>query len=543
MKQTLLIAILIVASIFGNTVLAQRTCHTMEVLAEMEKEDPMLRERMNLIEEHTQNLLMSQTEAVNGIITIPVVVHVVYRTTTENISTAQVLSQITVLNNDFRRLNADKTNTPSVFEGLASDVEVQFCLATVDPNGNATNGIIRKATTKRSFGTNNSVKFNSQGGSDAWPRDSYLNIWVCNIGGNILGYAQFPGGNAATDGVVCDYRYFGTIGTATAPFHLGRTATHEVGHWLNLRHIWGDGGCSVDDLVFDTPLAGAPNYTSSPCTFPGANSCNSGTGDLPDMFQNYMDYSDDGCMNLFTQGQSDRMRTLFGPGGARAALLNSVGCGGTPPPPAEPTCSDGVQNGNETGIDCGGSCPPCPVIVCDAPTNLAAQSRKAGKEAVISWTAATSATSYEVSLKQSSASTWGNSLTLSGTSVTATGLTKGTSYDFRVRSNCSGGVQSTYAFLTFAPRFAENEVIKPEIKIYPNPASTVVNVEIISMHDEEMNVLVLDATGRAVYSAKWQLEKGENSIELDTSPLATGIYFIRLQSLHIISTEQLSVLK
>lgn len=279
-------------------------------------------------------------------VTIPVVVHVVYRTAEENISDAQIQSQMQVLNDDFRRLNSDANNTWS----QAADAEIEFCLATVDPNGNPTNGITRTSTTVNGFGTNDAVKFTSQGGIDAWPRDSYLNFWVCNIGGGILGYAQFPGGAAATDGVVNDYRYTGTNGTATAPFNLGRTATHEVGHWLNLRHIWGDGGCGVDDFVADTPESDAPNYGCAA----GHTSCGSA-----DMIENYMDYSNDACMNLFTQGQKTRMQALFAPGGFRASLLSSNGCGSG----SQPTCTDGVQNGNETGVDCGGDCAPC--ATCD----------------------------------------------------------------------------------------------------------------------------------------------------------------------------------
>jgi hypothetical protein len=249
------------------------------------------------------------------------------------------------LNKDFRRLNSDANNTwPQ-----AADVQVEFCLASIDPAGNSTSGITRTPTSTTAFGTNDQMKFTSSGGKDAWPTASYLNIWVCDISGGILGYAQFPGGSATTDGVVVDYQYFGTTGTATAPFNLGRTATHEVGHWLNLRHIWGDGGCTVDDFVNDTPVSDAPNFGCAT----GHVSC--GT---VDMVQNYMDYSDDACMNLFSAGQKTRMQALFAPGGFRAGLLNSPGCGGTPA-----TCTDGVQNGQETGVDCGG--PTCPACVCN----------------------------------------------------------------------------------------------------------------------------------------------------------------------------------
>ncbi len=322
---------------------AQRNCNTMEVLDKQLQEDPKRLIKMQAIEKATQKFINNPQKVVNGTITIPCVVHVVYNGSTQNISDAQIASQMTVLNEDFRRLNSDADGTwPQ-----ASDSEIEFCLASVDPNGNATNGITRTSTTVNGFGTNDAVKFNSSGGKDAWPAADYLNIWVCNIGGGILGYAQFPGGNPATDGVVNDYRYFGNIGTATAPFDLGRTMTHEVGHYLNLRHIWGDGNCNVDDFVSDTPTSDASN---GGCNV-GHVSCNS-----VDMVQNYMDYSDDACMNLFTEGQKTRMRALFEAGGARVSLLSSPACG-TPP---TPTCDDGIQNQDETGVDCGGAtCPPC----------------------------------------------------------------------------------------------------------------------------------------------------------------------------------------
>jgi hypothetical protein len=337
---------------------AQRECGAMEVLAQQLEQDPKMQDKMDRIELATQAFLKKGfTHRVDGVITIPVVVHVVYNNNTENISEAQINSQIDILNEDFRRLNGDASNTPADFQGRAADIEIEFCLASVDPSGNATSGITRTSTTRTSFGTNDQVKFNSSGGKDAWPAADYLNIWVCDISGSILGYAQFPGGSPSTDGVVNDYQYFGNTGTATAPFDLGRTMTHEVGHYLNLRHIWGDGNCNADDFVSDTPRAGGPNYTGAPCTYPGPNSCNEGANDLPDMFQNYMDYSDDGCMNLFTDGQKARMRAIFDTGGARASLLTSDKCG----TPADPTCTDGIQNGDETGIDCGGTnCAECP---------------------------------------------------------------------------------------------------------------------------------------------------------------------------------------
>ena len=340
-------ALLLLALTFTTSLSAQRNCGAMEHLEMEMQNDPKRAIKLQQIEQQTRNFIQNtDARAVNGVITIPVVVHVVYNTAAENISDAQVQSQIDVLNADFRRTNSDADGTWS----QAADTEIEFCLASVDPNGNPTNGITRTSTSVSAFSTNDNMKFNSSGGKDAWPAGDYLNMWSCDISGGILGYAQFPGGNPATDGVVMDYQYFGTIGTATAPFDLGRTATHEVGHWLNLRHIWGDGNCNVDDFVSDTPTSDAPNYGCAT----GHVSCST-----VDMVQNYMDYSDDACMNLYTTGQKTRMRALFEPGGARASLLNSAACGAPP----TPTCSDGIQNGNETGVDCGGpdcaACPPC----------------------------------------------------------------------------------------------------------------------------------------------------------------------------------------
>jgi len=300
----------------SNAVPAQRTCASHDKYVEM-MGGAKFSEMRTRIEQQTQRWesqpVEQRSNQANTVVTIPVVFHVVYANGTQNISDAQIMSQLQILNDDFRRLNSDADNTWS----QAADSEVEFCLATNDPQGNPTDGILRVSTTVSSFGTSDNVKFSSSGGSDAWPAGSYLNFWVCNVGGGILGYAQFPGGSAATDGVVCDYRYVGDMGTATAPFNLGRTATHEVGHWLNLYHIWGDGNCNQDDQVSDTPNSDAANFGCAT----GHQSCSS-----TDMVQNYMDYSDDACMNLFTSGQKTRMQALFAPGGFRASLATSDGC-------------------------------------------------------------------------------------------------------------------------------------------------------------------------------------------------------------------------
>jgi hypothetical protein len=243
--------------------------------------------------------------------TVQTVVHVIYRTAAENISDAQVKSQIRILNEDFRKKNADKSKVPAPFKPLVADSKVEFKLATKDISGAPTNGITRTRTSVGTFGVDEGMKSSLTGGADPWPSRRYLNIWVCNLGDGLLGYAQFPGGPGATDGVVILNHAFGDTGTATAPFNKGRTTTHEVGHWLNLFHIWGDDGtgCHGSDRCPDTPNQASENYGEP--AFPSVSCHNGPNGDL---FMDYMDYVDDKAMFMFTVGQATRMNaTLNGP--------------------------------------------------------------------------------------------------------------------------------------------------------------------------------------------------------------------------------------
>jgi hypothetical protein len=290
----------------------RRTCAHMVVHELLAETQPEYRERRLKAEEQTRQSIQSgeAMRVAAKLITIPVVVHVVHRAAEEDISDAQVKSQIPVLNKDFGATNSDKSKVPAVWKSLVLDAKIRFALATTDPDGKRTSGITRTATTVDGFGADNGVKSSQTGGVDPWPTDRYLNIWVCNLGGGLLGYAQFPGGPAKTDGVVILYTAFGTRGAAEEPFNKGRTATHEVGHYLGLRHIWGDrNDCTGDDFVADTPPARQAN-TGKP-TFPHVT-CNNGPNG--DMFMNYMDYVDDAAMFMFTSGQVARMNaTLAGP--------------------------------------------------------------------------------------------------------------------------------------------------------------------------------------------------------------------------------------
>ncbi|WP_055442187.1 zinc metalloprotease [Lacinutrix himadriensis] len=287
-----------------------KTCYSMVNLNRMLNENPGLEKKMYDVEYHTRSTINAKGKPVKGggstdpvpddlgVISIPVNVHVVYSNSQENISDNQINAQMNVLNDDFRASNNDINQVPSEFSGLVADSEINFTLANTFRHSNAT----------AAWSTNDAVKA-------AYPPVSpstHLNIWVCNISGGILGYAQFPGGPSATDGVVV--LYSSLPGGSAAPYNEGRTLTHEVGHYLNLRHIWGDGRCNRDDFVTDTPSSDGANYGCP--SYPTVN-CRT-----TDMTMNYMDYVDDSCMYMFSDGQKSRMRTIFEAGGSRESMLN-----------------------------------------------------------------------------------------------------------------------------------------------------------------------------------------------------------------------------
>lgn len=266
---------------------------------------------------------------------IPVVVHVLYGNSTQNISLAQIQSQIAVLNKDFSATNTDISNVPSVFQSVVADCDIEFCLAQVDPNNQPTNGVNRVNVGTTSLTT--SQIDNTWKPQTIWDPTKYFNIWVANIQGGILGYAQFPsssglggmpsnGGSANTDGVVILYNAFGTTGVVGAPYNKGRTATHEIGHWLGLRHIWGDGTCG-NDFCGDTPPAQTSNY-SCPTHPHKLGTCSGNT--TGEMFMNYMDYVNDACMYMFTANQKARMDVVLQNSPRRGSLLTSNVCGTAP---------------------------------------------------------------------------------------------------------------------------------------------------------------------------------------------------------------------
>ena len=327
MKKTLLLSF--AALSFGTSMaLTQRTtewCGAHETFEMQMKNDPDFAKNQRELEELTAiATAKSEAERANPLVLavakkqsvvriIPVVVHVIHANGTENISKAQILSEIDALNRDFRRASPDTALTPGPFKSLSADTEIEFRMATLDPSGNCTDGINRVYSPLTVYARDNVKSL------IYWPSNKYLNIWIVKsirrsdgslppAGTIIAGFAQFPGGSAATDGVVIAAANFGTIGTAQG--NEGRTTVHEVGHWLNLRHIWGDdaGACSGSDFVNDTPNQASENFSTCP-TFPAYDACTASGNGIN--YSNYMDYTDEACQNMFTLGQSTRMNTAL----------------------------------------------------------------------------------------------------------------------------------------------------------------------------------------------------------------------------------------
>ena len=278
----------------------ERHCASNDVLEQQIAADPQRARNLDELERKTEEFIAREQNMVSrtaGVLYVPVAVNIVLPDA-NRVSTAQIQSQIDVLNKDFNKANAELNNTNVYLAGYSyasvANCQVQFVVTSVNRRSNA-------ATP--TFGSNDAVKKTSLGGLDPVSATTTLNFWVCDLSSGLLGYAQFPGGAASTDGVVIDYQAFGTSATYPmyAQFNLGRTATHEIGHWFNLRHIWGDRRCG-DDYVGDTPSHDGSNGGCPSSTLRSACS-----GKPLEQWMNYMDYTDDRCMYMFSGGQKTRM--------------------------------------------------------------------------------------------------------------------------------------------------------------------------------------------------------------------------------------------
>ena len=331
-------ALLLATTSFSQSI---HRCATVNAIQLRDAETPGYASAVNRTFEKAKEIATRKETNAGVVYQVPVVVHIVYNSPEENIPNGLVYAQIARLNRDYRKMNADTTDTRTEFKPVAADAEIEFYLAGTDPDGNPTGGITRTQTSRADFAPDffgnglDDVKQSSLEGVDSWDTDNYLNIWVCDlVGGNplfqLFGFAyppatapNWPAGSAATspelEGVVIHYEVFGDgnpLATgALSVSDKGRTAVHEIGHYLGLRHIWGDAnvflgedGCTVDDGIDDTP--NAADNAAQVCNF-NKNTCTDTPTDVPDMIENYMDYAQDQCMNLFTQGQVDIMRSML----------------------------------------------------------------------------------------------------------------------------------------------------------------------------------------------------------------------------------------
>lgn len=320
-------------------------CLTTEYGTHLETQIPgSLQGIQSAFEENAARIRSTNYQKSDDVYIIPVVFHVVYNTPAENLEDSVVLNQLQVLNEDFNRMNPDSMDLRTQFFPYKGNAKIRFVLAQFDPNGNPTTGITRTQTTRATFfsigalagdfSALENVKSTAQGGHDAWNPTKYLNIWICNMAMSLqgatipalLGYAKpplnmpnWPAGSvpAINDGVVLQYHTVGrnnpnspvSVMNETISF-FGRTATHEVGHYLGLRHIWGDGDCSMDDGIDDTPNMSASSETDCDKT---KNTCvdNIDGVDLPDLVENFMDYAAEDCQNMFTAQQVNLMRSVL----------------------------------------------------------------------------------------------------------------------------------------------------------------------------------------------------------------------------------------
>jgi len=575
--------------LFTISVNAQdRTCGSTELMEELLKDPEFKRKHETKLR---QAMLMAEQKvetraACSNPVIIPVAVHYQRLKRNEFNTTAerqclinQALDQIRILNEDYQGMNADISNwtggASSLFNASNGEACIEFCLATKShPSGyDLSDG-------------DYAVTFNQTSGDRASAFSGYINIFVRSI--NYLGYSPL-GGAGNGDGVVIDNNAFGSgsgCGSVSpnSPYNLGRTLTHELGHYLLLDHIWGS-GCNVDDNVSDTPDQSSEYYG---CPSLNQSSCGSN-----DMHMNYMDYTNDACMYMFSAGQATRMENYVsanlsnvvakgqqvcgsgGPteptctdgvqngdeegidcGGSNCAPCEAeptctdgvqngdeegVDCGGSncAPCETEPTCSDGIQNGDETGVDCGGSCNACPTTSCDAPTGLFHQSRKGGRQARLSWDAVGSADSYEIQVRPSGGS-W-TTFTQSSTTITLN-VTRGASYDWQVRAIC-GGDPSDWSSASFTAGQSGrlSSANFDDVNVYPNPANNMVNIyldlvpaneamELAIVEDNNTftgtaQLSVLDLTGRMISTRK---VNNYETTELNVSDLTPGMYFIRV---------------
>lgn len=478
LKQTIIYVVCLFPLIL-NAQNSTHKCSSAEKLKIFLAENPHLHSELRDLEQTFSNL---QTR--ESILTIPVVVHVIYKTDYENISTEQVHSQIKALNRDFNKLNSDVDNTPSVFSDVVANCAIRFQLASRDPDGNATTGIVRYKTTKSYWHVNDDMKMPVKGGVAPWDPTHYLNIYVCNLGGKSLGFSSFPGMPITRDGIVIDFSAFGTEGTVKKPYHLGRTCVHEMGHWMGLFHIWGDVDCG-NDYVDDTPTQKMEN-TGCP-SFPQYSECKGIK--ILNMSMNFMDYVNDECMTMFTYGQKVRMRTMLQK--KRGTLLN-----------------------NE---------PLLPAINRKCEVNMIQVKGINMESADLMWETVAGVANYSVEYKPVMDNIW-ESIESKTPYVTLENLKAGVTYEARVKTDCFMAIPSKKSVFTTKRIALRGQLEENDISVFPNPMKSEATLSIHSTVDTKFYVNIADEKGQVRFEKIY--DKNTPSVQLDFSDMTAGFYII-----------------
>ena len=502
--------VLLIQALLSNGQVPQK-CVTVQLIEQYENKYPGTKSRIAAANQEALDWVKNHPEQPRSVITIPVVVHVVYHTPAQNISDEQIKSQIDVINEDFNRQNADTVNTPEPFKPVAGSLSVQFCLAAYDPNGDSTSGITRTYTNVTAFSTGDSLHFTSLGGEDAWPTDEYLNMWVANLDGNILGWGTLPGmADSQTDGVVVLYKAFGREGNAQYPYDLGRTCTHEVGHWLGMYHVWGDdqGACTGTDYMDDTP--NQADWTFGNPSFPVTDICSPNYPGI--MFMNYMDYTDDRAMNIFTQDQVAKMNAVLNdPSQRRSIQFSPAGC-------------QGVHFTNDAAT----------IKILVPADTLDAESfqpqiqiANRGSNNLTSLTVYYQADGQEPGVYQFT----GNLSTNQSAIIIAPLYFTGEG-DHTFTSWCSQPNNSTDEYIyndsTSGDFTVVSTVPKNTVDIWPNPTSGDISISLKNPAAGEMDLRVVNVLGQVMQHHFIGVET-QSSLSVDLSDLSNGIYFLYIK--------------
>jgi hypothetical protein len=464
-----------------------RACHANHIHEQHIAEYPHLKLDKEAFEREWQQYRQAgHLQSRGASITIPVVVHIVYSNETENVSDAQVRSQIEILNKDFNKANSEVGATPSVFADVVADCGINFQLATRDPQGKPTTGIVRYGTTKTVWAVGDDIKVPSKGGFAPWSASKYLNIYVANLASKSLGFSSFPGAPDNVDGVVISYKAFGFMGKAVSPYNLGRTAVHEVGHWLGLYHIWGDADCG-NDQVEDTPVHKKQNGGCP--AFPQINNCTGGR--TIEMTMNFMDYVYDNCMYLFTNGQKERMWATLEK--RRSGLFTS----------------DGTQAANGRG---------CTIKGIEV-KNVEA------KTALVQWEANAGVARYIIEYRENGQGAWKTEETQMPYIQLDT-LKNNMTYEVRIKTDCMNTAYSNPVKFTTAKE--ENSfaaAVKKEILVAtPNPVQTVTELLIGGDQTKPFTLTIYDASGFQKMTESYKADTP--SVFLDFSSYPQGMYFV-----------------